>query len=56
MRQNNITDLDPKKQDNFSRHDLDLAIRTIMSRSGSTRDIATLALGLAALKMAEGRK
>lgn len=32
------------------------AVWFVMARSGKSRDVAVLALGLAAVKMAEGRK
>ncbi len=40
----------------FTRHDFDVAVRIVMARSGKSRDVAVLALLIAAKRMAEGRK
>ena len=56
MRQTNVTDLHPQKQAKISTVEMEAAIASVMARSGKSRDVAVLALGIAAKRMAEGRK
>ena len=40
----------------ITKADFEQAVRIVMARSGKSRDVAVLALGIAAKRMAEGRK
>ena len=55
MGQDNTTDLQTKTQVKFTQHDISVAIRLVMTNSKVGRDVATLALALPAVRLAEGR-
>ena len=53
IRLQNIQMPEPRR---ITKAEFEHAVRCVMARSGKSRDVAVLALGVAAVKMAEGRK